>query len=80
MNFWHSLTKGFEDLGKGIADGAKAVGNVVVDGAEFVGEAAVGATIALGTEKFWAGLGETTLEATEAGLEQTFVILSETPI
>ena len=58
QNFWHDLGHAFSDAGKWIGHAA-----------EDVGDAVVGATVALGTEKFWNGVGNTVVEATEEGLE-----------
>ena len=57
-NFW-------DDIGDAFSDAGKWIGHAADD----VGDAVVGATVALGTEKFWNSLGNTVVEATEEGLE-----------
>ena len=56
------------------------VGDWFEGAGETIASGVTGATIALGTEKFWKGLGNGLADAGEAGLEQVVAIGAETPI
>ena len=57
-NFWDDIGDAFSDAAKWTEGAAKTIGNGVA-----------GATVALGTKKFWDGVGNTVEEATVDGLE-----------
>ena len=73
-NFWHSFTHAFSDAGKWIGHAAKDTEKWVGHAAKDVGNAVVGATVALGTEKFWKSLGNTAVDAAEDGLAEVAAI------
>merc|ERR1711902_69360 len=78
-NFWDDLGKTFEVIGIGAAfevglaqveteNFFDDVGDWFGGAAKTVASGVTGATIALGTEKFWNGLGNGALEATEGAV------------
>ena len=56
------------------------VGDWFEGAGETIASGVTGATIALGTEKFWNSLGNGIADASEAALEQVIAIGAETPI
>ena len=68
-NFWHDLGHAFTSAAKWTEGAVKTVGNVIAS-----------ATVALGTKKFWDGVGNTVATAAEDGLEDVLTMGSETPI
>ena len=56
------------------------VGDWFVDASKTVAGGVTGATVAVGTEKFWNNVGNGMLEGIEADLQQTALMGAETPV
>ena len=56
------------------------VGDWFKGAGETIASGVTGATVALGTEKFWNSLGNGVVDATEAGLEEVVAMGAEVPI